>query len=416
VAPRVTSIVRRERRLTTGDSFAFDLLDPATIRDPYSVHARLRQEGAVIWYPRLESWLLPRYRDCVAVFRDSDHFTSDPRRLQFPLPASAVSIQTLDAPEHTSVRSLLATAYRAQPIDALEQRVVEVADRLLAGFVRDGGGEIMTGLAIPLALAAICDLLGVAAPDPRQFGPTSDAIIRSMDAGLRPERDEPGRRARAELSALVASWFARPPEGGMLGHLAGLARAGEISPDILHNSVRVVFHAGYTTVYSALGSAVLSSVRQRLDWKSLGDADHQDTAVDELLRHDGPVQANSRICLEDLEIAGVPISRGQRVLLLLGSANRDPEEFDRPDELVLDRRPNRHLAFGWGIHTCLGASLARIVLRVTLSRLGELTSDVRLSGPVEHKPQATQRCLESVPITCRPRSSSAGHVGAMSER
>lgn len=383
------------------EPFAVDLLGPATIRDPYPVYARLRQEGHVVWHAGLESWLVLRHRDCISVFRDTDHFTSDPRRLGHTLPDSAVSVQTMDPPEHTVLRGVLSAAYRARDMEGVEREVTAHAARLLAALVHDGGGEIMSGLARPLSLAAICGFLGVDPPDPLQFGATSDAILRSMDSGVPAEMDGPGRLARAELSAMVAKWLLQPAPGGMLAALSELAREGEISPDVLHNSVRVVFHAGYTTVYSALGNAVMTVLRRRLDWTSLRSVEDQDAAVDELLRHDGPVQANSRICVEDAEVAGAPIRRGQRVLLLLGAANRDPDEFDRPDDLVLDRRPNRHLAFGWGIHRCLGSSLARMVARVTLAQLALQTSDMRLAGPVEHKPQATQRCLHSLPVACR---------------
>nr|WP_246356879.1 cytochrome P450 [Pyxidicoccus fallax] len=163
--------------------------------------------------------------------------------------------------------------------------------------------------------------------------------------------------------------------------------------------MRVVFHAGYTSVYSAVGSAIISLLRHGVELSRLGDPALLETAVEELFRYDGPVQATGRVCTEDVELGGVRIARGQALVLLLGSANRDPEAFSQPESLVLDRQPNSHLAFGWGIHACVGGLLAKAVVRLALSSLRENSPRLRLSGDVVHKPQATQRCPDRIPVT-----------------
>lgn len=384
------------------DAFEYDPLHPDTVRDPYAAYARLREQGAAVWYERLGCWMLTRHRDCVTVFRDPRRFASDPRRAGREFPASALNIQTLDPPEHGPLRRLMVAAYRDQDMKGVEQRAAAHAAELLGRIVADGGGEIMSRLAAPLALTTICDFLGTSVPDRASFGEASDAIVRSMDAGLNPDLAEPGRRARAQLAELVASWFDPPPQGGMVGYLARHATTEGIAPDVLYNTVRVAFHAGYTSVYSAVGNALLTILRHGRDWSPLRDPARREAAVEELFRYDGPVQVNSRICVEDVDLAGVILRKGQTVLLMLGAANRDPEAFPSPDEVVFDRDPNPHLAFGWGTHACVGGSLAKMVVRVALAQLAEMAGDARVAGEVEFKLQATQRCLERLPIACAP--------------
>jgi cytochrome P450 len=222
-----------------------------------------------------------------------------------------------------------------------------------------------------------------------------------MDAGLNPELAEPGRRARAELSVLMRSWLNPPPSIGMLGYLVEHQAAAQMGPAVLHNSVRVVFHAGYTTVSSAIGSAVHSMLHRSVDWRPLRDPQQSEAAVEELLRYDGPVQANWRVCVEDADVAGTRIHRGQTVHLMLGSANRDAEQFEQPDDIILTRHPNPHLALGGGMHACIGASLAKRVVRVALRALADF-GELSISGSVEHKPQVTQRCLHRLPVSCGP--------------
>lgn len=384
------------------DAFAYDPLHPDTVRDPYAAYARLREHGAVVWYERLGCWLLTRHRHCVDVFRDARRFASDPRRAGRDFPSGALNIQTLDPPEHGVLRRLMVAAYREQDMKGVEHRAAERAAELLDAFAGNGGGEVMKGLAAPLALSAICDFLGVPEPDPHAFGEASDAIVRSMDAGLKPELAEPGGRARAQLAELVAGWFDPPPERGMVGFLARHAAGEGIAREVLYNTVRVAFHAGYTSVYSAIGNALLAMLRHADDWTPLRDPSAREGAVEELFRFDGPVQVNSRIAVEDVEIGGVPVRRGQTVLLMLGAANRDPEAFPSPDQLLFARQPNPHLAFGWGTHACIGGSLAKMVVRVALAQLAGTTRDARVAGEVEFKPQATQRCLDRLPIACAP--------------
>ncbi|MDQ2877460.1 MAG: cytochrome P450 [Pseudomonadota bacterium] len=380
-------------------AIVFDPLSPENISNPYSLYARLREAAPVYWDEPLKSWLLTRHQDCVAVLRDTQHFAADPRRAGEPVPDAALTIQMLDPPEHDAVSSRLSIACRAQDLPAVRQRARRHADELLARLVENGGGEFMTDFAMPFSLAAICDFLGVEAPDVATLVPICNAFMQNMDAGLRPERAGPAARAQADLIALVDTWFHPAPQTGVLGVRLVQHSAGEISRAELMNNLYVMFNAGYQSAFSAIGNAVLALLRCERNLAQLLDPETLDLAVEELFRYDATAQAMSRICVEDVALGGTRISRGQMVVLLLGAANRDPEQFTRPNDLILNRTPNRHMAFGWGNHFCIGSLLAREMMTITLSSLRDNTPQIRLAGEPVHKPQATLRCLDHIPVS-----------------
>ena len=376
----------------------FDPLNPEILRNPYPLYARLRETAPVMWDEPLESWLVTRHRDCVAVLRDVQHFAADPRRAGEKVPAAALNVQFLDPPDHGAVRAALSSACRAQDMAAVRQRARRYADELLGRLAANGGGEFMAGFAAPFALAAICDFLGVEPPDLATIAPIGDAMMQGMDAGLRPERAKPAAEAQARLSAIFDSWLDPPPQSGLSGALFARS-AGKVPDPAILNSVYVVFNSGFLSVSGAIGNAVLALLRSGHDLTELLDPQALDPAVEELLRYDGYVQAISRTCVEDVELGDTRISRGQSVILLLGAANRDPEQFAKPDDLLLDRTPNRQLEFGWGIHVCLGGFFAREMMKITLSSLLHHAPRIRLAGEPVHKPQATVRCPDRLPVS-----------------
>lgn len=399
------------------DCSSFDPLDPEVLRNPYFAYKRLRETGRFLWHSRLNAWLVPRYHDCVVAFGNPQRFAADPRRLGAALPQSSISVQTMDPPEHDGVRELLGEAFRFCSMKALERGTNALARSLLEQLARRGGGDLMADFAMPLANGAICEFLGVPSPELSSLTPISDAIIEGMDAGLDPARREPALAARQALSELAASWLRTSRPGGMLGFLE--SQRGAVPDFVVHNSLRVIFHAGYTSVYSALGSALHTILRERLALHPFAHASSIAPsiassiapAIEELLRFDGPVQVNSRMATEDADFAGGRVQRGDVLLLMLGSANRDDEVFADPERVDLRRHPNKHLAFGHGVHQCLGGSLARRVMRAGLTELATFAPALSLHGEVEHKPQATQRCLHRLPVLCGGWQRDAPHEG-----
>ncbi len=380
----------------------YDPLHPATIADPYPVYKMLRDESPVFWSDRLDSWVLTRHRDCVAVLNDTHRFTSDWRRAGYQTPATVASMQELDPPDHTPLRRLFTTAFRAQDLDAIGNCAALSAAAAFGRLSGEASFDFTAEVARPVALGAVCQLLGVDPPPVASFASLSDAVVRGMDAGLLPDVLEPALAARREINALIVDWFTARRQPGLLAQvLAGAATAG-VSEESVWNSVRVLFLAGFSTTVGAAANAVLGLLERPEALDRMRDPALHGTGVDELMRYDATVQGTSRACAEQTKIDGSIIERGQVVLTLFGAANRDPERFPTPDDLVLDRTPNRHLSLGWGPHACTGAMLARIVVRALVTALLGAPGRPRSAGPPTRVPRATLRYPDMLPMTVRP--------------
>ncbi|MFG1953957.1 cytochrome P450 [Micromonospora sp. NPDC048830] len=380
---------------------SYDPLDTAVLENPYPVLADLRAHTPVCWHPGMRAWLLTRYADCVAVLRDHTRFARDRRRAGAEVPAPSLSVQSLDPPDQASVRSLFMNALHAQDLHAIEAR----ARRLLAArFDRLAGCasfDVMAEVASPLAVTVISDLLGVTSPDVATFGRVSDAIMRSMDGGLDPSVVEPGRVAREQLSALVESWFQTSGRPGLLAHVRAHAPASEVQELYVRNTARVMFQGGYSTLVAAVGNAVHTLQKHPTALDRMRDAAMLRTGVDELVRYDGPVQGTSRIAMATCQIGGVTVTAGQTVTVLFAAANHDPEQFPQPDQLVLDRFPNRHLGYGWGSHSCLGTVPAQMALRALVTSLLHHPAPLVTAGVPRRRRTATMRTFETLPAAFR---------------
>ncbi|WP_432071216.1 cytochrome P450 [Streptomyces sp. AA1529] len=377
----------------------YDPLAPEVIAAPHAAYRRLREHRRVYWHAQLDSWVLTGHAECRRVLGDTAAFGSDFRRVGEAVPDTQLSVQSLDPPAHSAVRHLLVSALHVRSHTAVTDTAARLAAGRLDALRGAGSVDLVSGFARPLALHTMCDFLGVAPPDGPGFEEMSNAIVRSMDAGLDPARAEPGTRARAELSRLVGEWLETAGEDGFLGAArAARAQAPEVSAAVLANSLRAVLHAGYESVSRLLGNALARLVD---DPALLGRAmarNALDPLVDELLRLDGPVQADARVCVADSELGGRRIRPGEVVVLLLGAADRDPEVFADPDAVDLNRRRGAHLAFGRGAHACLGAGLATLQLRAVLSALHTAGIGFRAQGPAQYEPTATLRGLRALPV------------------
>ena len=372
------------------------LLEPPTLGDPAPTFHALRSRDPVHWNDGIESWVLTRHADCLEVLKDNTRFGSDWRRAGEGGPAALLSIQSLDPPEHTGVRQLLVAAFRAASPGSLAETIERDAREILAGFGStpfDFTGQV----AEPLALRTITNLLGVPAPDLAWFRPISAAVVDAMDAGLRPETHEPGLAARAELAALADGWLADPPDlGGIVGYLVtGVGRLDRATVDraVLDNSLRAVLHAGFESVSRLLSHSLVALLDAPDGMARFRSADPH-LAVDELVRHTSPVQADARVCLADTTVGQATVHQGQAVTVLIGAANRDPQRFADPDGLHLDRKPNPHLGFGRGAHACVGSALAGLVARVLLGVLAHEHPDVHACDAPIYRRNATLRGVE----------------------
>ncbi|MEV0679101.1 cytochrome P450 [Actinosynnema sp. NPDC050436] len=373
------------------------LLTPEALRHPAAAWEPFRHREGLWWSEVLDSWVATSLADCSAVLADADRFCSDWRKLGNDVPDSRLTVQILDSPEHTAVRAQLVRAFRALDWDGVRDRVAENVERRLAAVADRAAFDFMAEFAVPLALDTIVDVLGVHPPEDHRFPVVSAQIVDSMDYALRPETVGPGRAARAALAELTGQWLDGRTSGGLVGHLAAHHDSGRVTTAVLRNSLRVVLHSGYESASRLLGNALLACLDSPGSLDALsGGVD--DTALQELVRYAGPVQAEARGCVADTEVNGHPVRRGQVVTVLLAAANRDDRVFDDPHSLRLDRTPNPHIGFGRGPHACLGAPLALLLTRTALGALAGLPRPLRLLDQPRFRRNATLRGLERLDL------------------
>ncbi|WP_052809996.1 cytochrome P450 [Streptomonospora alba] len=366
----------------------------------------MREHAPVLWHDRMGCWVLSRYADCVAVLRDHDTFARDPRRVGEAIPEPSLSVQSLDPPELGPLRRLLMNAVHTCDLNGLAQRTRERSDALLSALATQTTFDVVEDFASPLSLDVICDLLGVDRPERGSFAEASDAIMRSMDAGLLPETAEPGRRARQQLSALVASWFAESDAPGLLAEMRRGAPAAGVPETYVRNTARVLFQGGYSTMVAAIGNVTAQLMQYPGLLEHLSEPETRTTGVDELIRYDGPVQGTSRTATRAVTIGGTRIEAGQTVLVLHAAANHDPDQFPRPDELLLDRSPNPHLGFGWGPHACAGTLPAQIALHAVVEALAARPR-LCAAGAFVRRRTATMRGWQHLPAAFIPAACTA---------
>lgn len=377
----------------------YDPLDTEILRDPYPLLAELRIREPVFWHVGMDSWALTRYADSVRVLRDHESFARDPRRTGGVVPEPSLSVQTLDPPQQSRVRSLFMRALRVQDLTAVEDR----AHRLVLGRLDQlaGGGpfDVVAEIAVPLSVAVVADLLGVEPPPYGEFAAVSHAIMRSMDGGLNPALVEPGRIARQQLSDLVDSWFAASARPGLLAQVreAAAPDADALTRLYVKNTARVMFQGGYSTMAAAVGNVIHTLLAHPGTLERMRDRSLLATGVDELVRFDGPVQGTTRTAVRACRIGGADIEAGQKIVPLFAAANRDPAAFTRADELVLDRTPNRHLGYGWGPHSCIGTTVAQAGLRALVAALNDHPAQLAAAGDGVRRRTATMRAFDTLP-------------------
>lgn len=288
-----------------------------------------------------------------------------------------ISLLTLDPPEADAYRALARKGLSSSGCD----QVLVKTESWLCNWIKSRLGsrlDLISDLCIPVSHHFITNIMGISSVNEGVLE-ASSAVVRSMFSGLEPEAYGPGIKARTDLSQMLAE-TAKYTEQGVL---AELNRHPELP--YLANSMRVILLAGINSASRFLGLALLALLSGP-GLRSLPNSGEMPVAVNELIRFDGPFQAMSRVITRDIEFHGYSFFRGQEITCLVGSANRDESAFPRADALLLDRKPNAHLAFGRGIHACVGAKLAMPLAVVLLSRLRQLAPDTtQLAPPVLDK-------------------------------
>ncbi|MFI6449703.1 cytochrome P450 [Kitasatospora sp. NPDC050543] len=388
-------------------------LTPADLlQDLYAGYATLRATSPVqrmTGPDGLPFWLVTRYQDVRGLLADPrlalDKHHALPgnyRGMALP-PALDANLLNMDPPDHTRIRRLVSQAFTPRRVEALRAPVQRIADQLLDAVEPLGRADLISSYAAPLPIAVICDLLGIPVTDRQDFRSWTDALITPDPA--RPEA------ARAAVAAMV-EFFARliehkraaPADDVLSALITARDDQDRLSEDELTSLAFLILFAGYENTVHLIGNGVLALLDHPEQLAALrADQALLPGAVEELARYDGPAPlAIRRFPVVDVTVGEVTIPAGETVLLALASANRDPQQFERPDELDLRRTAGAHVALGHGIHYCLGAPLARletgIALATLLRRFPALALDIPRAD-VRRRPSLRARGLLALPVT-----------------
>ena len=366
----------------------FDPFAPAFHADPYGHYRRLGAGGAPVRTPA-GLWVTSSHPLCERVLRDPGfgHHPPGGSGLWRDGPVRRRSFLTMDPPDHTRLRRLVSKAFTPRLVERLRPRVEELVAELLDEAAREsaaqGSVDLIGALAYPLPVIVISELLGVPPEDRDLFRGWSDALARGLDPDFLLPADDLARRdeARDQFAAYFTELADRrrtEPREDLLSALVAVWDEGEtLSVDELLSTCVLLLVAGHETTVNLIGNGALALLRDPAALARFRERPEQvPEAVEELLRYDPPVQLTLRAALRDREVGGVEVRQGEPVLLLIGAANRDPAVFgDGADRLDLARYTAsdapRHLAFGHGVHYCLGAPLARLEGQTALKRLFE---------------------------------------------
>jgi pimeloyl-[acyl-carrier protein] synthase len=389
--------------------FDFDPRSPAFRADPYPYYDMLRAYAPIFHWEAWDIWFLTRHEDCATLLRDNrlghGAFYDVPEQQRPLLEMQSQWLLLKNPPDHTRLRGLVHKAFTPRIVEQMRTKIQAIADGLLDKVQGTGRMDVIADLAYPLPVTVIAEMLGVPLADQEEFHGWSNDLARSLD--LTDETAVYDRAAEASvlfrdyLRGLAAEKRAHPHDD-LLSILVQVEEAGDrLTEDELYATCTLLFIAGHETTINLIGNGVLALLQHPDQLEKLqADKNLMRTAVEEFLRYDSPVQLTSRAALEEITLRGQTIPRGSQVAFLLGAANRDPERFDNPNSLDIGREPNPHLAFGGGIHYCLGAPLARleghIALETLLRRMPNLTPAT--DAPVYRNNYAL-RGLDSLPVT-----------------
>ena len=352
-----------------------DLFSPAQRVDPYPGYARLRS-AAPVWQPMPGLLVLSRHADGAAVLRDA-RFGHAEVDLDGSNPEDAVpSFLVLNPPDHTRLRRLVARSFTPRRVEDLLPRMEAITAELVDAIVATETVDLVEAVAQPLPVRVISELLGIPEVDRPLLLGWSHALARSIEPALLIPAEERAEQARArrDFGAYVRQLAAerrRSPGADLISDLVRTQDRDEVLTEAeLVATCILLLVAGHETTTSLIGNGLLALLRhpEQLD-RLRADPELAPAAVEELVRYDSPVQLTMRVAREDARIGGSDVPRGWFVVVLAGAANRDPEMHADPDRLDVGRAPSAHLAFGQGIHFCLGAPLARLEAQVALRAL-----------------------------------------------
>jgi cytochrome P450 len=407
--------------LNVGPTIMLDKMDPLLLADPYPFYRTLYDRDPVLWVDGLfgvGAWVVTSHAVASAVLRDKS-FGKDGSSVLPPEKLALIPAQNetvierrrnnmlfCDPPTHTRLRSLVAQTFTPRTVERLRPRIAEITRQLLDNIDGVGTFDLLATLAFPLPVIVIAELLGVPPEDRDRFKEWSTVLTRAINPAATAEDFQAIQRVLPELDgylSIVIEERRREPRFDLISDLVLAHEAGDrLNMEELLATCRLILSAGHETTMNFIGNGVLALLRHDEQRARLADDPSLlPNAVEELLRYDSPVQMTVRFAFADAALGERAARRGDLVLLLLGAANRDPAQFRNGDALDLARdNASTHLAFGGGIHYCLGAALARIEGEQAIGALFARFPSLRLgAAPLGWRHNFVLRGLETLPVT-----------------
>jgi cytochrome P450 len=362
-----------------------DITDATFKADPFSFYKQVREGSGVCRAKptRLgEPWLVTRYKDVSALLRDN-RLTKNPANALSPAQLAKMRIPKMfaplmknmlsqDDPHHARLKKLVQSAFTPKRVEQLVANTSTISEGLLDSIGARGTFDLIEDYALPLPVIVISELLGVPKNDRVRFAHWSRILIRNSTVPWKMILSLPQIILFMRYLRRLVDMKRAEPDDALVSALVAAETDGErLSPDELLGMIAILLTAGHETTTNLIGNGTLTLLQNPAAVSRLkAEPDIIDTAIEELLRHSGPVEtASERYTMQEIEIAGTVIPRGSLVFGVIAAANRDPEQFSQPDALDLSRQPNRHLTFGEGGHYCVGAALARMEGRIAFTHL-----------------------------------------------
>lgn len=397
----------------------YDLYGPEFRADPHATFARMRERDPVLCQPGLDGetmiWFITRHADAAAVLLDDERFVRDPRLAltddelaarDLPPAVDLIDNHMLnrDGEDHRRLRRLVTTAFTPKMVEQLRPRIQTIADELLDAVESGGEMDLSAEYAFPLPITVIAEMLGIPGADHARFQEWSDAIITPVLDGEGLERfNELMGGFVAYLTDFFAARRADSRDDLVSALLAARDEGDALSEAELFGTVVLLIVAGHETTVGLIGNAVVNLLANPDQLELLrADPSLLPGAIEEVLRYEGPVERTlNRWAATDVELGGQTIRRGELVIAILGSADRDPTRYPEPDRLDVCRADTRHLAFGRGSHYCLGAPLARLETEIALETLFRRLPGLRLAvepDELEWRPTPGFRRVTALPV------------------
>jgi cytochrome P450 len=387
------------------DDLVYDPADPATLRNPHAIFARLRAEDPVHWSEPMQAWIVTEYDLASRILIEAETYSAERLgtvRKHLPAPVQDIATQILrwlshwmvfrDPPDHTRLRRHMNKVMNLPMFEALRGSIRDIANMLLDGLPRGEVINILPAFSIQLPGLVIMDLMGVPRDRLLEVKSWSDDMMLFIGSARGvPDKYERARRGAVSMAQLfqgVIEDRRATPRDDMLSQLI-LSEAGgdRLNDDELIGSLMMVLNGGHETTANLINNSLLALAHHPDQLAALrANPDGMVRAVDEFLRYDSPILSIGRVVSQETELGTKQLAAGERIFAMLLAANRDEAVFDTPDSLDLTRHPNPHMAFGKGHHFCLGTPLARIEGQVAVECLLERFSRIELAEPVDDIP------------------------------